>query len=71
MSELEKNKLLILWEMRKLTANEALDKISKNKDLKFLLTTAGIWFLLRLSIGIWIGVHVIYFLYRIFNVVLG
>lgn len=71
MSELEKNKLSMLWEMRNLTINQAKQKISENADLKFLLTTAGIWFLLQWIIGLWIGVHVIYFVIRIFNLVLS
>ncbi len=67
MKQEEKGTLKTLWEMRQLTIEECLIKISNHPDLKFLLTTAGIWFLLRWIIGIWIGGHVIYFVYRIFN----
>lgn len=66
-----KEKLNRLWEMRNVTVEEFLEILSKNSDLKFLLTTVGMWFLLRWVIGLWIGVHAIYFVYRIFNLVLA
>lgn len=63
-------KVKTLWNMRNLTVDEFLELLSKHPDLKFLLTTVGAWFLLRSVIGIWIGVHVLYFVYRIFNLVI-
>ena len=61
----------LLWEMRHLTVDEFFSKIAVHPDLKFLLTTVGAWFLLRCVIGIWIGAHVIYFICRIFSLVLS
>ena len=71
MTQNDKATLKKLWTLRNLTVNEFLEKISTQDDLKFLLTTVGIWFLLRWVISIWIGIHVLYFSYRIFNVVLN
>jgi len=71
MNQDDKGKLKTLWDMRHLTVDEFVSKISVHPDLKFLLTTVGAWFLLRCVIGIWIGAHVIYFVYRIFNIVLS
>lgn len=59
-----------IWEMRRLTVREFLSNITDHPDLGFLLTTAGIWFVLRLVIGIWIATHVIYFVCRVFNLVM-
>ena len=39
-----------IWQMRHLTLNECLAKISNDADLKFLLTISGIWFFLRAMI---------------------
>ncbi len=69
MNESNKNRLKDLWDLRHLTVNEFLSKIASHPDLKFLLTSVGIWFLVRWLIGLWIGGHVIYFVCRIFNVV--
>lgn len=66
-----KGTLQKIWNMRHLTVDECLNKISGEPDLKFLLTTVGAWFLLRWIIGVWIGAHAIYFVYRMFNLVLG
>jgi hypothetical protein len=71
MNQNDRGTLKKLWDMRNLSVDEFLQKISIHPDLKFLLTTVGAWFLLRWIIGIWIGAHVIYFIYRIFNLVLG
>jgi len=70
MNQKDKGTLKVLWEMRHLSVDEALTKIAAHPDLKFLLTTVGAWFLLRLVVGVWIGAHVIYYLYRIFHLVL-
>jgi hypothetical protein len=67
----DKGTLKTLWDMRHLTVDEFLKKLSANPELKLLLTVVGGWFVLRWVIGLWIGVHVIYFIYRIFNLVLN
>lgn len=56
--------------MRHLTLKECFAKISAHPDLKFLLTAAGIWFCVKWILGLWIAGHVIYFVIRIFNLVL-
>jgi hypothetical protein len=71
MNQNDKGTLKALWEMRHLTVDECLAKVSTHPDLKFLLTTMGAWFLLKLIMSVWIGAHVIYYVYRIFNLVLG
>lgn len=68
--ENNKSKLSDLWEMRNLSVDEVIKKISQNHDLKFLLTAAGIWLMARWLIGLWIAGHVVYFVYRIFTMVL-
>ncbi|RDI41125.1 hypothetical protein AQULUS_24140 (plasmid) [Aquicella lusitana] len=71
MKQEKKGILKTIWEMRHLTVEECLSTISNNSDLKFLVTTVGIWFLLRWFIGIWIGAHLIYFFYRLFILVMA
>lgn len=71
MNQDDKATFKTLWDMRHLTVDEFLKKISAHPDLKFLLTSVGVWFVLRYVIGLWIGAHVLYFVYRIFNLVLG
>lgn len=70
MSILEKGTLKKLWDLRNLSVNESIEVIAKHPNLQFLLTTAGLWFLVRWLIALWIGGHVLYFVYRIFNLVL-
>jgi hypothetical protein len=71
MNENHKELLKSLWDLRHLTVKEALAKIGGDPNLKFLLTGAGVWFLLRLLLVSWIAGHIIYFIGRIFNLVLG
>jgi hypothetical protein len=71
MNQKDKGTLKALWGMRHLSVDECLAKITAHPDLQFLLTTVGIWFLLRLVVGVWIGAHVLYFIYRIFHLVLA
>lgn len=71
MNQSGKGKLQRLLELRELTVDELMQKLSERPALKFVLTTAGIWFLFRWAIGLWIGVHVIYLIYHIFDLVLN
>lgn len=63
--------LKTIWDMRHLTLEEALKKISGSPSLQFLLTSMGAWLLLRWVMAIWISVHVVYLVCRIFKMVLG
>jgi hypothetical protein len=67
----KKELLKILWDLRHLTLKECLEKISTDPDLKFLLTATSIWLLVKWILGLWIAVHVIYFVTRVFNLVLA
>jgi len=60
-----------LWAMRNVSVDDFLESITTHPDLKFLLTTVGAWFALRCLLFVWIGTHVIYIVYRIFNLVLN
>jgi hypothetical protein len=60
-----------IWEMRNLTVKDFFEKLSKNPEMKFLITTAGIWWLTRMLVAVTIGANVIYYVFRIFNLVLG
>lgn len=71
MDQNDKSKLQKLWNMRNITVNEFIELVANHPNFKFLLTTAGAWFLFRWVIGIWIGGHALYFVYRIFNLVLN
>jgi hypothetical protein len=71
MNQSNKPKVRLIWEMRNLSVNELIDKVSKHTDLKYFLTVAGILFLLRWLLVLWIGAHVMYLVYRIFNMVIG
>jgi len=70
---MEKNNSVLskLWEMRHRSVNECLEAIRQQPDLQFLLTSAGIWFFIRFLIGITITVNVLYFVYRVFQLVLA
>jgi len=71
MNQNDKGTLKQLWERRNMSVEDFFKSIVAHPDLKFLLTTVGVWYVLRCIVGIWIGAHVIYFVCRIFNVVLG
>ena len=71
MKQNSKETFKALWEMRQLTVDECLKKISTDSALKFLVTAAGAWFLFRQLIGMWIGAHLLYFIYRVFHLVLA
>jgi hypothetical protein len=66
----DKRTLKKWWSMRNLSVEECFKKISESPQLKFLLSAAGVWLLFRIFIGLWLGVQVTYFIYRIFNLVL-
>ena len=71
MNQENQNKIKLLWEMRHLTVDECLKKIANTPGLKFLLTSVGLWFLVKCLLRLWVGAHVIYIVYRIFNLVSG
>lgn len=53
-----------LWDYRHLTVEDALEKISRISSLKFLLTSVGIWVLVREIIIISILVQLLYWFCR-------
>lgn len=63
--------LKILWNLRTYTVNECLMKIRNSNDLKFLLSMAGIWFFVRITVFILFSIHLFSLLGRIFRLVLG
>ncbi|MHB1948318.1 MAG: hypothetical protein ACYCQI_09420 [Gammaproteobacteria bacterium] len=71
MKKINRNQLNEMWDMRNLTVKEFFENLSKHPDLKFLLTAAGIWWLTKFALAITIAGNVIYYVIRIFNLVLG
>jgi hypothetical protein len=55
-----------MWEMRHLTVKEFFSNLSKHPDLKFLLTSAGIWQLIRFALNLILLGNIIYCTVRIF-----
>ena len=70
MNSTMREKIKVIWGMHGLTVDEIYTKISNHPDFKFLLTSAGIWLLVRWMMALWIGFHAIYFVSRIFILVL-
>lgn len=61
----------IIKAIKGLTVAEAIEKIRESPDLKFLLTTAGIWLVVRyLLIGVFL-INFIYLFSRIVTMVLS
>lgn len=58
-----------LWKMRQLSISECLSEIENNSDLKFLLTVAGCWWVLRLVFTLTVTANIIYYLCRLFKLV--
>lgn len=71
MNKLNRSQLKEILEMKDLTVKDAIEKISKHSELKFLLTTAGIWLIVRYVLAVVVGGNLLYVLYRIFHLVLG
>lgn len=71
MGKLNRNHLNDLWQMRNLTVGDFIDGISKNPNLRFLITAVGFWWMARLVLAITIGANVVYYLLRISRLVLG
>lgn len=67
MEKIDRVNLRDIWKMRNFTVKEFLDNLSTHPELKFLLTAAGAWWLLRMVLSIVIAANVIYYIYRIFN----
>ena len=51
-NKINKNPLNDLWSMRTMTFKEMLNVISNHPDLKFLITTGGIWWLAKMILFI-------------------
>lgn len=71
MAKLKRKQIGDLWEMRNLSVKDFFEIVSNHPDLKFLLTAAGIWWLIRFALAITIAGNVIYYVIRIFNLILA
>lgn len=71
MKKVNRDHLKEMWGMKNFTVKEFFQNLAKHPELKFLLTAAGIWWLTKFSLAITIGINVIYYVYRIFNLVVG
>lgn len=71
MKKLKKESLQEIWNMKNMSVKECMLHISSHPDLKFLLTSAGVFWLIRMSLTITILGNVIYYAIRIFNLVLN
>lgn len=69
--EKDEGRLNELWGMRNLTVDECIAAIAKHPGLKFLLTSVGIWYLLRWLIGVSVSIHLINSLWHLFRIVAG
>ena len=68
---LEKGDLKELVTMKDLTVRQFIVKVKRHPRLNFLLTTAGVWLLVRMAFFVLITANVIYALTRIFSLVTG
>lgn len=71
MKKINRDNLSDIWKMRHLTVEDFLSEISKNPDLKFLLTAVGALWIMSTVVALTIGANVIYYLCRVFRLVLG
>ncbi len=71
MKKISRSNLSDIWGMRNFTVKEFLEVLSKHPDLKFLLTAVGFWWVISAIVAITIGANVIYYLFRVFKLVLG
>lgn len=71
MEKITRDNLREMWKFRNLTVKDFLSEISKHPDLKFLLTAVGAWWIMSTVVALTIAGNVIYYLFRIFNLVLG
>jgi hypothetical protein len=71
MRKITRNNLSDIWNMRNLSVKNVLTEISKHPDLKFFITAAGFWWFTCSVVAITISANVIYYVFRIFRLVLG
>lgn len=71
MEEKQQSFINQLWEMRHLSVEECIQHIKKNPDVKFILTTAGFWYLTRKLLQLFVTANAIYFVYHVFSIVLS
>jgi hypothetical protein len=71
MQKLNRNTFDEIWKMRHLTVREFLSELSKHPELTFLLKIVGMWWLIGAILTVTIGMNVIYFVCRIFSLVLS
>lgn len=58
-----------LWDMRNLSVKEMIEAIKNNKELKFVLTSAGIWWCTKTIVFAVFIANLIYFILRVFSIV--
>tara|TARA_R110000868_G_scaffold277858_5_gene537650 strand:+ start:499 stop:714 length:216 start_codon:yes stop_codon:yes gene_type:complete len=71
MNNISKDEVKELIGMKELTVKDFIKRIEQHPTLNGLLTTAGVWLMLRTLLFIMILANVIYVVYRIFNMVLN
>jgi len=69
--KINRDNLSDIWKMRNLTVGGFLSEISKHPELKFLITAVGAAWIMSAVIAFTIGANVIYYVCRIFRLVLG
>ncbi len=71
MKKINLDNLSDIWKMRHLTVGDFLSEISQHPDLKFLITAVGALWVMSTVVAITLGANVIYYVCRIFRLVLG
>ena len=71
MNKFTKDDLKELVQMKGLTVKEFIEKVKNHPRLSFLITTAGIWLLIQMVLGLWIAAHVVYIVHRIFQMLMS
>lgn len=69
--KLNRNNVTEMWNMRNMSVRDFIEGIKKHPDLKFFISVVGFWWLMRTAFVITIVANVIYYLLRIFDLVLG
>lgn len=71
MKKINRNELNAIWKMRHLTVREFLIEIKSYPNFQFLVKAFGIMWLLGIAATLTVGINVMIYVYRIFNLVLG
>ncbi len=71
MNKMNRKNMKDIWRMRNLTVKDFFENLSKHPDLKFLLTAAGSWWLIKMTLFVVLACNVFYYVIRIFDLVLS